>query len=105
MQIDFLKDKKRPDGKKRQVNVKFSSAELVLLRVKAMQFADGCVSDWVRYASLKLLPPVEHIDLDRNTDPELLKLYGKSREKGSWRDDAIRKELASFRRLFNEKDL
>jgi hypothetical protein len=104
MEIDFIKGKKRPPGKKRIVGIKFSGEELVLLRAKSMQFTGGCVSDWVRYASLKLLPLVEHINLDSTTDPELLKLYGESREEGSWRDDAIRKELASFKRMFNQME-
>jgi hypothetical protein len=102
MQIEFLKNKKRPPGKKRLVTLKLSGEELSLIRVKAAYFCDGDVSKWIRYAAMYLLPLEEHLDLSANTDPETLEMYGESRDKGSWRNDALRKELASFSRQFKK---
>ncbi len=100
MQIDFLKNKKRPLGKKRTVTLKVTGEELVLIRMKAAHFTDGDLSAWIRYASTYLLPQMDHVNVNSETDPELLELYGESREEGSWRADIIRKELSALARQF-----
>lgn len=39
------------------VNVKFSDQEKDLLKKKAKQYTGGNVSEWIRYAALRLNPP------------------------------------------------
>jgi hypothetical protein len=101
MQIDFLKDKKRPKGKKRLITLKLTGEELTLIRVKALYFCDGNLSDWIRYAAMYLLPPENHLDLGA-IDPELDEMYGNDTSDDSWRKDVLRKELASFARKFKK---
>jgi hypothetical protein len=104
MKIDFLKAKIPPDEKKRNLTIKITPHELSLCRVKAMQFCDGNISEWVRYAAVHLLPPAQHIDFDASADPEEMLLYGKTKEEDAWRLDAIRKELHAFSKKFNKMD-
>jgi hypothetical protein len=101
MQIDFLKNKKQSTGKKRVLTLRLSSEELTLIRVKAMQFCDGNVSDWMRYAALYLLPLEEHINIT-STDYELQEMLGDDMSEDSWRRSEIKKDLASFARKFKK---
>ena len=101
MQIDFLKEKKRPAGKKRLISLKLTGEELTLIRVKAMQFCDGDMSQWIRYAAMYLLPKESHLSLGA-IDYELDEMLGPDTGEDSWRRDALRKELASFARKFKK---
>ena len=102
MIIDFLKDKKWEEGKRRLLSIRVTGEELTLLRIKAMQFTDGNVSEWLRYAGLHLLPPVHHIDFGDDADPDEMEFYGKDKEVDSPRYEALRKELKAFSRKFQK---
>lgn len=102
MIIDFLKDKKWDEGKKRLISIRITGDELTLLRVKAMKFTDGNVSEWLRYAGLHLLPPVHHIDFGADADPEEMEFYGEDKSVDSLRYEALRKELKAFSRKFKK---
>ena len=100
MIIDFLKDKKWVDGKKRLMSIRITGDELTLLRVKAMKFTDGNVSEWLRYAGLHLLPPVHHINFGDDADPDEMEFYGEGIDVDSRRYEAVRRELRAFSRKF-----
>jgi len=102
MIIDFLKNKKKPNGQRRLFTCKLTGEELLLLRVKAAKFTDGNVSDWVRYAAIYLLPPVSHIDFGADADPQEMEFYGESRDQDSRRYNALVKELKAFSRKFKK---
>ncbi len=69
MKIDFLKGIKGETLDK-TVIVRMSSRTLLKLKVNAMMFADGNVSEWVRYSTTMLLPPAHHIDASKPPPPE-----------------------------------
>jgi hypothetical protein len=69
MLIDFLKGLKtvrRPT----HLIVRLSPREKLKIKVNAMMFADGCVSKWIRYSSIMLLPPPNHIKIGSVSDED-----------------------------------
>ena len=102
MIIDFLKDKPKPEGKKRLVTLKLTGEELLLLRVKAAQFTDGNVSEWMRYSAIHLLPPTCHIDFGADADPDEMEFYGPQKDEHSKRYKALHRELKAFAKKFEK---
>lgn len=73
-----------------------------MLKVKAAKFTDGNVSEWLRYAGMYLLPPISHLDFGAYADPDEMEFYGPNKDENSLRYDALRKELKSFARKYQD---
>ena len=102
MKIDFLKHIKT-SGRVHPFKIYLSRQEFLKIQVNAMRFADGSISDWIRYAATMLLPPPNHIKFNSVPEEEN-DLYNK--DYGHWEIspehlEALKKKAARLEEIEN----